>query len=257
MPFWGPDGAPCLDYRLLEELLSFSASSGETVQSGGLAKALDMWVADELRRAGFSEDSVWPRLHAPRVLDPAVSSFVQWLPANVAEPCCKKLSVYPSSEARVLGSTYGKQVDVGMSTWMTGPEIIISTKTMNGAFGKNLGNRFEEAYGDAKNLRGRHPLAALGFFFLVDSSIVDEPGNLEKAIAMMRRLRSSDDAYDAFALLLMEKHGGEGTRVLANSEDVPAVLSARHFFGVIVRLTLDRGPLDGHVAARRICPERL
>ena len=31
--------------------------------------------------------------------------------------------------------------------------------------GKNLSNRFEEAYGDAGNLRSRYPLAAVGFFW--------------------------------------------------------------------------------------------
>lgn len=41
---------------------------------------------------------------------------------------------------------------------------------MLSSYGKNLRNRFEEAYGDAKNIRGRFPLVALGFLFLVRST---------------------------------------------------------------------------------------
>ena len=48
---------------------------------------------------------------------------------------------------------YEKPVDVVISRWDRGPEVLISTKAQLSSFGKNLPNRFEESYGDAGNLR--------------------------------------------------------------------------------------------------------
>ena len=64
-----------------------------------------------------------------------------------------------SASANILGKNYLKQVDVIMTDWATGPELLISTKRMDSSYGKNAANRVEESYGDAKNLRLRHPLA--------------------------------------------------------------------------------------------------
>lgn len=209
-----------------------------------------MWVAEELRAAGFDAQSVWPRLVRPRVLDPSVLRFIGSLDARTAEKCCEVLPRFASANASVLGSTYCKQVDVGLSSWMTGPEILISTKTMSSAFGKNLANRFEEAYGDAKNLKGRHPLATLGFFFLLNSSIVDEPRNFSKAITMLQKLRVEDDAYDATCLMLVDWEEDGRLAISPLNEKVPEELSATSFFREIVDLTLLRGAPESHELAR-------
>jgi hypothetical protein len=55
------------DYGLLERLLAVPIRLGATTQSGIPAKAVDVWVAHELRRAGFLADEVWPRATPPRV----------------------------------------------------------------------------------------------------------------------------------------------------------------------------------------------
>lgn len=136
-PYWSDAGEPLLEIPLLEKLLTVAVRDGSSAQSGSLAKALDMWVAEELRAAGFDAQSVWPRLVRPRVLDPSVLRFIGSLDARTAEKCCEVLPRFASANANVLGSTYCKQVDVGLSSWMTGPEILISTKTMSSAFGKN------------------------------------------------------------------------------------------------------------------------
>lgn len=88
------------------------------------------------------------------------------------------------AEAHVLGSAYSKRADVVVASWAAGIEVLISTKTMLSSYQKNLRNRFEEGYGDAKNLRGRHPLAALGFLYIVGADI-PEPA-LDFAIDMLR-----------------------------------------------------------------------
>jgi hypothetical protein len=56
---------PRLD--VLVELLSGPITRGELSQTGRLAKALDAWLAYELRRAGFEPAEVWPRNASPRV----------------------------------------------------------------------------------------------------------------------------------------------------------------------------------------------
>ena len=248
--YWDEGGSPLLETALLEELLTKSVQDGDSTQSGGLAKALDMWIAEELRAAGFDDQAVWPRLAKPRVLDPSVLRFIGSLDPRTAEACCAALPRFASSAANVLGSTYNKQIDVGLSSWMTGPEILISTKTMGSSFGKNLSNRFEEANGEAKNLKGRHPLATLGFFFLVNSSIVDEPRIFAKAVTMLEKLRMEDDAYDATCLLLVDWGEGGQLTVSRENDRVPLSLSASSFFEEVVRLTLLRAAPEAHELAR-------
>ncbi len=44
------------------------------------------------------------RLHMPRALDPCYFSFIQSLPAGLAEQCCYQLPKrYKSSQASILG----------------------------------------------------------------------------------------------------------------------------------------------------------
>lgn len=91
--------------------------------------------------------------------------------------------------------------------------------------GKNLSNRFEEAYGDAGNLRSRYPLAAVGFFFVQrDTIFTQEPDAFEKTVDMMRKLRDlgGDNGYTTTGLALV-----------GWSEDEPGV-----------KLQLDRVPED-------------
>src|SRR5205823_4870152 len=136
-------------------------------------------VAYELRRCGFGPDEVWPRLTKPRVLPREVGLFLDKLPRRLQEQAREQLirnkGVAPS-DARVLGRAYVKQVDVLVAQWSRGPELLVSTKTMVSSFRNNLPNRFEESYGDAKNLRGRFPLVSMGFFFLVRATVTNEAG---------------------------------------------------------------------------------
>ena len=250
LSLWDDQGRLQLDFFLLEELLSRSVRDGDSARSGGLALALDMWLAEELRRAGFDEDAIWPRLHAPHVLDPAVIDFVNALSPSVAEECCKALPRYARNKANVLGAAYRKQVDVGMSSWMTGPEILISTKTMMSSYGKNLANRFEEAYGDAKNLKGRHPLAALGFYFLMNADISNEPATFAKALSMLEKLQLEDDAYDAACLQLVEIAEDGSVTISECNEFVPESLSPEHFFATIIDDALVRAASDAHAVVK-------
>ncbi|MCS0658437.1 hypothetical protein [Massilia terrae] len=110
-----------------------------------------------------------------------------------------------SSSASILGKNYVKQVDVIMTDWVTGPELLISTKRMDSSYGKNAPNRVEESYGDAKNLRLRHPLAALGFVFGLRSDILEkEPRVAAWLCDLLGKLGREDDAYHATCLVLME-----------------------------------------------------
>jgi hypothetical protein len=217
---WQPDGTYSVDYRLLGKLLSVAIGTAQ--QSGIVAAAADVWAAEELRRAGFEPDEVWPRRRQPRVLPRDVRNFVEGgaltkrLRTEVEEryvhPRARKAL---PTEAHVLGSAYTKQADVVVASWAAGVEVLISTKTMLSSYQKNLRNRFEEGYGDAKNLRGRHPLAALGFLYIVGADIPHVA--LEFGIDMLRKLVREPDVYECACLLILA--GTEGVVEEEDDED--------------------------------------
>ncbi|MDJ0336580.1 hypothetical protein QMG83_15230 [Salinibacterium sp. G-O1] len=199
------------DIATLERLLGVPLYLRATVRSGVRALALDVWLAYELRRAGFEADAVWPRASHPRILPVPITNLLDALPkadrVKLMQRLTKKTAIpgVTSSSASILGKNYLKQVDVIMTDWATGPEILISTKRMDSSYGKNAANRVEESYGDAKNLRLRHPMASLGFLIALRSDVrVKEPLIFDWLTDLVGKLGQEDDAYHATALLLME-----------------------------------------------------
>lgn len=199
------------DYDTLRQLLGVPLLLRAPTTTGVPALALDVWLSYELRRAGFDPDAVWPRPTAPRVLPAPIVSLLERVTATERASLWKRLraSTPPTgaaaSSASILGKNYLKQVDVVMSNWVAGPELLISTKRMDSSFGKNAANRVEESYGDAKNLRLRHPLAALGFVYGLRSTIFDEsPDKAEWLIDLLQKLGQEDDAYHAVSLIVIE-----------------------------------------------------
>lgn len=119
--------------------------------------------------------------------------------------------------------------------------------------------RFEESYGDAKNLRGRFPLAAIGFLFVFRSTILAKPGRFESAIDMLRKLRAEMDVYDTTCMVVAE--WGEGVvatdregdildRVIIRNDVTPPDLRADQFLAAIIEAVLDRTPVEAHVEVR-------
>lgn len=199
------------DYTTLSKLLGVPLYLKAGTQTGVPALALDVWLSYELRRAGFDHDQAWPRASHPRILPAPVAALLTALPRElrnqVADRINTKSSIpdVTSSSASILGKNYLKQVDVIISDWATGPELLISTKRMDSSYGKNAPNRIEESYGDAKNLRLRHPLAALGFAFGLRSDILEkEPLTAEWLFDLLVKLGREDDAYHATCLVLMD-----------------------------------------------------
>jgi hypothetical protein len=198
------------DYATLRQLLAVPLLLAANSQSGVPALALDVWTAYEMRRAGFDPDRVWPRETVPRVLPGEVTTLMAGLPKSL-EPKVRervasgKVPGITLASANLLGKNYVKQVDVVMSSWQTGPELMISTKRMDSSFGKNAANRVEESYGDAKNLRLRHPRAALGFFYsLRSTALTEEPDKAAWLMDLLAKLGREDDAYDAVGLIIPE-----------------------------------------------------
>ncbi|MCA1705840.1 MAG: hypothetical protein LC808_22285 [Actinobacteria bacterium] len=243
------------DYPLLEAMLDVPVGEGAGSQSGRLAKAADAWVSQELRRAGFGADEVWPRLTAPRILPRELDLFVKSLPATIrstAQASLARNRAAAPSDARILGRAYVKQVDVLIAQWSRGAELLVSTKTMVGSFRKNLANRFEEAYGDAKNLRGRYPLAAMGFLFILRSTALREPGTVERAIDMLRKLKAEADVYDGTCLLVAEwSDVNPAAGVRLRHDAVPDDVSAARFLVTLVDAVLERTPVEMHVEVRQ------
>src|SRR4051812_14557000 len=67
---WEDGGRYVFDRELLRELIDVQVKGGSATvaASGGLALAVDVWLATELRRAGIAADAVWPRTTRPRAL---------------------------------------------------------------------------------------------------------------------------------------------------------------------------------------------
>lgn len=200
------------DFNTLRRLLGVPLLLGATSQSGVLALALDVWVAYELRRALFDPDAVWPRHTPPRVMPSTLSGLLRGATKKQRETLEEMLRTGRGSysgevvaNAKILGKNYVKQVDVVMSAWQTGPELMISTKRMDSSFGKNAANRVEESYGDAKNLRSRHPQAALGFMYGLSAVAFDKHENTaHRIVDLLIKLGREDDAYDAVCLVVPE-----------------------------------------------------
>lgn len=248
------------DFEALASLISIPIEAGSESQTGRLAKAIDAWTANELRRAGFDADEVWPRLTKPRVLPRDIALYLRGLPAKehaAAEARVLANKTVAPSDARVLGRAYIKQVDVLIAQWSRGPELLVSTKSMVSSFRNNLPNRFEESYGDAKNLRGRYPLVSMGFLMLMRSTVADEPGTLDRVTDMLRKLRDDQDVYDATCLVLAEWADPPAFDGVAVRQDlVPPDLSAGEFLAGLVDAVLDRTPIDMHVAVRETREQR-
>lgn len=247
------------DFDALASLISIPIEAGSESQTGRLAKAIDAWMANELRRAGFDADEVWPRLSKPRVLPRDLALYLRGLPAKERAAAEGRVlankSVAPS-DARVLGRAYVKQVDVLIAQWSRGPELIVSTKSMVSSFRNNLPNRFEESYGDAKNLRGRYPLVSMGFLMLMRSTVADEPGTLDRVTDMLRKLRDDVDVYDATCLVLAEWTDAPFDGVVVRQDLVPADLAAGTFLERLVDGVLGRTPIDMHVPVRELREHR-
>lgn len=194
---------------MLRRLLGVPLYLDAPSTTGVPALALDVWLSYELRRAGFDPQAVWPRATEPRIMPSAIANLLDALPVRerqlIETRLRRSMKGVSGSSASVLGKHYMKQVDVVMSDWDTGPELLISTKRMDSSFGKNAANRVEESYGDAKNLRLRHPLAALGFVYGLRSTILtSEPDKAEWLIDLLAKLGTEDDAYHAVALIMID-----------------------------------------------------
>jgi hypothetical protein len=235
------------DHALLETLIGIPISEVRGSESGRLAKAIDAWVANELRRCGFPPDEVWPRLTKPRVLPRELGLFLDKLPRrmqqDVYDQVLRNKQAAPS-DAKVLGRAYVKQVDVLVAQWSRGPELLVSTKSMVSSFRNNLPNRFEESYGDAKNLRGRHPLASMGFLFVLRSTVPEERGTFERATDMLRKLREEHDVYDATCVILAEWNDDPFAGVILRQDAVPGDLRTDAFIAALVDRVLERTPVD-------------
>lgn len=230
---WQADGTYGSDFELLETLLGIAV--GTSQRSGVVAGASDVWAAEELRRAGFDPDEVWPRRTPPRVMPRDVRNFVELALTKKLREQVEERFDKPGarkalpSEAHVMGRAYSKQSDVVVASWAAGVEVLISTKTMLSSYQKNLRNRFEEGYGDAKNLRGRHPMASLGFLFIAGSDIPNS--SLEFAIDMLRKLTTEPDVYDCACLLVIDGAQGaeeDDTRDDRSVEEEPSALLSSH-----------------------------
>jgi hypothetical protein len=279
------------DMDVARQLLSVPIGQGaaDRQESGRVAKALDAWIAHELRRAGFPPDAVWPRAKRPRVLQGDMAEaegrvadalarldefearlgdytaaarargLVRSAPSlNRVRPAVRKIGeALGSSKTNVLGQFYVKQVDVVVSSWQRGPDVLVSGKTQFSSYLNNKNNRYEEAVGEATNLRNRYPLAAMGFAFLVRSNVFNEVGAFEYLRNQLARLRKPDGAFDATMLLVADWDEelvllavDDPVYAQAPADDPEPILSAPRFFRDLLDAVMSNTPVDTHTELR-------
>lgn len=268
-PWTGESYIPSLD--LLRSLLAIPITAGERQESGRTAKAFDAWIAHELRRAGFDRDAVWPRMRQPRVLPgdlARLEAALDYLQRNLKlhEATTGQRLQPPSirrairdldgkmpgvSEAYILGDFYAKQIDVTISNWKRGPEVLISTKTMFSSYRKNLKNRHEEAVGEVASLRARHPQAVMGYAYLVRHSIFEEKGAYEILIDILTRLRRPEQAFDATMLLVIDWNEASEPLSIGGPNEPAGSLTSGGFFSDLIGFALERTPVSENVEVRR------
>lgn len=262
------DGAYIPDLDLLRELLKLTL--GTEQRSGRTAKAFDAWIAQELRRAGFEPNAVWPRSRRPRVLPPELADLeavIDELVAALEEHESSGPRLTPArirrairelndqrlgdKDAYILGDFYAKQVDVVISSWRRGPELLVSTKSMFSSYRKNFKNRHEEAVGEVDTLRRRHPMAAMGFAFLVRSNIYAGEGDYALLQNILTRLRRPGETFDATMLLVAEWEDNDPARTLRPVDQPDPALGAGTFFADLLAATVERTPVDERTEVRR------
>ncbi len=245
------------DYDRLRALVAVCATDEGSWNTGGapgLGMALDLWTADEFRRAGYEPDAVWPRSAAPRVFPAAVARALGRLSVAARQsPAAMAIARTAGASSPVIqGEFFPKNVDVLVADWDRGVELLVSTKSMTGSFNNNLNNRWEEFVGDVRNIRGRFPLATLGVLFLADASILRSTA-FPRLLDMLRKLRapsSSGAAYDSTALVVAQATG-TGTAELLRDE-VPADLHPDPFFAALMATVFERLPVAERDAARAL-----
>lgn len=248
------------DLQLLSELLAAPIEEDAPIQSGLHAKAVDVWIARELRRAGFGADEVWPRASRPRVLPRELALLLESLPGGLHEEVKRQLLRNPagavSADASVLGKAYNKQVDVVVSQWARGPELLVSSKRMHSSLSNNAFNRIEESYGDAHNLRGRYPLAAIGYVLLIrEQAIRESRASAQRLIDLLAKLGQGSAGYDATSVVVADWNDpapGSSARVRLREALVPESLRIGVFLKVMVEAVLTRTPVDAHVRVREL-----
>ncbi len=261
------------DYAMLRDLLAVPIEKGHarSQQSGRVAKSLDAYIAYELRRAGFDAASVFPRAQQPRVLSPelaeveqAIERLLQLLadyealgnrlqPPELRSYVNRVAQAMPGiSETKVLGRFYSKQVDaVVLSDWLRGPDVLVSGKTQFSSYLNNKNNRYEEAIGEAHNLRDRYPLTAMGFAFLVRSNVF-EGGAYELLRDLLVRLRRPDGPFDGTVLLVADWDGDSASPKLNRVEDPAPALALPRFFENLLDATMSYTPVDIHERVRAL-----
>ncbi|MDQ3587552.1 MAG: hypothetical protein M3433_07440 [Actinomycetota bacterium] len=259
------------DLDVLRDLLTLPISAGDKQESGRPAKAFDAWIAQELRRAGFPPDGVWPRTRRPRALPDDLAPLEEGLeilaeelaksegagekrlkPQGLRRAIRRLGKLLPGApDAYILGDFYSKQIDVAISSWRRGPDVLISTKTMFSSYRKNLKNRHEEAVGEVMSLRARHPMATMGYAYLVRRNVYDEEGAYAILFDILERLRRPGEAFDATMLLVADWDDADPSPDVIRIDQPADELDASRFFEDIINEVTIRSPIKEHVEVRR------
>ena len=88
--------------------------------------------------------------------------------------------------------------------------------------------------------------------FILRSTALQEPGTVERAIDMLRKLKAEADVYDGTCLLVAEWSDVDtATGVRLRHDAVPDDVNAARFLATLVDAVLERTPVEMHVEVRQ------
>ena len=117
-------------------------------------------------------------------------------------------------EATIFGSHKNKDVDIVLSQYANGPQIMIGVRSQMSSVAKNLENYYEGIIGECISLHDRFPMATIGYVYLLPTKPI-KPGLVEEVkldraeelfekITGRRDWRDSHDRYEHFAFLKVD-----------------------------------------------------
>ncbi len=149
-------------------------------------------------------------------------------------------------EATIAGSHKNKKVDLALTSYTNGPQIIIGVRSQMSSVHKNLLTYYEEIIGDCISLHDRFPMAVIGYVYLLPTATI-KPGQKSKKVDLDRAeklyslitdrgdWRGPKDKYEHFAFLKVDFTSDPPTVL-----DTGAQLSIDSFFDKLCQTYSDR-----------------
>ena len=204
------------DYRLLGELLSIPIAALQASESGRFARAIDAWVAQELRRAGFGPTRYGPG-HATARLPRDIAVSAGEAPAGdwrrSSERGCQASPRSHRSMRAFSGAPTRSRLTSASRAGSAGPSCSSAPRRRSHPSGRTFPTASRRLTAMLATCAGatrwRRSASSLSSG---PRSLTQEPEAFERTVDMMRKLRDTGDGngYTATGLVLVEWDDSSG-----------------------------------------------